>query len=179
MPILSSCNVDRCRTFLLPAIYVTCIHPSSWDYKAFFNMTNLMVWFILSFLIFFFAATGQVALVQSMGPGLYSSFTAIRIVGAVALSSLVLKESIRNRLEGIGLAVNVITITVYLIFLYKEESGVVTDGNSCDVVATELNSPDIEEKDSMKDSSPIKDNDRETDNSSPSRLEFQRLVKRK
>jgi len=171
------------RTFLLPALYVTCIHPSAWDYRAFFIPTNILIWFILSFLIFFFAATVQVALVQSIGPGLYSSFQAIRIVGAVALSSLILNETIRNSLEGLGIAVNIITMTIYLLFLYKEEWGDASgEGssnrkNSIETESKLLELSDIEEKNSMIDSHTGDDHEAET--SSPTKSEYHRLVKRK
>ena len=147
------------------------------------NPTNLMVWFTLTFLIFFLAATAQVSLVQSMGPGLYSSFTAIRIVGAVVLSSLVLHETLKNTLEALGVMINIVTMSIYLVFLYKDEWRVSNGGSMTRKNLIEYESKQVElhviSKDSMLGESASDEDDSQTDTLSLTKSDYHRLVKRK
>ena len=57
-------------------------------------------------------STGQMSLVHSMGPGMCSSLSAVRVLGSALLSAIWLKEPVCNWLEWLGLGIIVMTMTL-------------------------------------------------------------------
>jgi len=60
-----------------------------------------------------FASVLQVKLVRRLGPGFYSSWVAVRVVGSIVLSAYVLDEGIRGWLEWMGIGMMLITVSIY------------------------------------------------------------------
>lgn len=101
-----------CNT-LFPLLYTLLVNPSGW--KAFVCMTleSFCAWLTIAVLVYTIASASQMSLVRSVGPGVYSSFSAIRVVVSAWLSAIVLHEPVQDGLEWLGLMVIVITISVY------------------------------------------------------------------
>lgn len=66
-------------------------------------------------LVYTVGSSGQMSLVRSMGPALYSSLSAVRVLSSAMLSSMFLHEPVRNWLEWVGLLIAMITMTAYTI----------------------------------------------------------------
>jgi len=103
-------NVCNC---VFPLLYTLIVNPGGW--KAFQTMSwqSFGAWTTIAVLVYTIGSTGQMALVRSMGPGVYSSLGATRVLGSVALSALWLHEPVQNWLEWIGLLVIMCTMTLY------------------------------------------------------------------
>ena len=80
-----------------------------------------------------FASTLQIRLVRILGPGFYSSWVAIRVLGSMILSTIVLGEGISSWLEYVGVGLMLITVSIYLVETRKwmnnrkEESEISTE----------------------------------------------------
>ena len=112
--IVQTNNISNC---LFPFMYTIIQNPSSW--RAFryllFNPKSLLAWCTMSIGVYSFASTLQIRLVRQLGPGLYSSWVAIRVIASMILSSLILNERISSWLEWVGVGLMIVTISVYLV----------------------------------------------------------------
>lgn len=56
-----------------------------------------------------------IKLVRILGPGFYSSWVSVRVLGSIILSSLVLGEGMSSLLEYVGVALMIITVSIYIV----------------------------------------------------------------
>lgn len=103
-----------CNT-ILPLIYTLVTNPNGWLAFRYITIPSLFAWLILTVLVYTIGSTGQMSLVRTMGPGMYTSLSALRVLGSVFLSAVWLNEPVRNWLEWTGLVITMITMTVYTI----------------------------------------------------------------
>jgi len=112
--IVQTNNIFNC---VLPLLYTLITNPSSW--RAFrylpFTPKSLLSWCTISIGVYSFASTLQIRLVRILGPGFYSSWVSVRVLGSIILSSLVLGEGMSSLLEYIGVALMIITVSIYLV----------------------------------------------------------------
>ena len=64
--------------------------------------------------VYSFASTLQIRLVRNLGPGFYSSWVGVRVLGSMILSAYVLGEGIDSWLERAGAGLMIVTISFYL-----------------------------------------------------------------
>lgn len=112
--IVQTNNISNC---IIPLLYTLITNPSSW--RAFryllFTPKSLLAWCTISIGVYSFASTLQIRLVRILGPGFYSSWVAIRVLGSMTLSSVVLDEGISSWLEYAGVALMLITVSIYIV----------------------------------------------------------------
>ena len=75
----------------------------------------MIAWCTISIGVYSFASTLQIRLVRVLGPGFYSSWVAIRVLGSMILSSIFLGEGISSWLEYAGIALMLITVSIYIV----------------------------------------------------------------
>lgn len=103
-------NVCNC---IFPLIYTLVVNPGGWKAFQTMSLQSFGAWTTIAVLVYTIGSTGQMALVRSMGPGVYSSLGATRVLGSVVLSALWLHEPVQNWLEWIGLFIIMCTMTLY------------------------------------------------------------------
>jgi len=134
--IVQTNNISNC---IFPFIYTIIHNPSSW--RAFryliFTPKSLLAWCSMSIGVYSFASTLQIRLVRKLGPGFYSSWVAVRVLGSMILSTYILGEGVNSWLEWVGIGLMIVTISVYIVETRKwmdhrnetqEEGGIYGDG---------------------------------------------------
>lgn len=98
---------------VFPLLYTLFANPSGWN--AFRSMTweSFGAWLTVAVLVYTIGSTGQMALVREMGPAVYSSLSAVRVLGSAVLSAIWLNEPVRNWMEWLGLSLIMLTMTLY------------------------------------------------------------------
>lgn len=88
---------------------------SASPWTAFCDTTfkSFMAWVVVAVLVYTIGSMGQMSLVRSMGPGMYSSLGGIRVICSAFLSAICLNEPVTNWLEWFGLIILVVTMTAY------------------------------------------------------------------
>ena len=101
-----------CNT-VFPLLYTLFDNPRGWN--AFSSMTweSFGAWLIIAVLVYTIGSTGQMALVRGMGPAVYSSLGAVRVLGSAILSAFWLNEPVQNWMEWLGLSIIMCTMTLY------------------------------------------------------------------
>lgn len=112
-------------TIVIPLVYTLATDATVWLY--FLDLPDLPIkaiisWSAIGILVYFLGASMQVDLVRALSPGLYSSFEAIRVLGAVFLSTIWLHEPVNNWLEWLGILLTVGVITKYFKDLLKKDN---------------------------------------------------------
>ena len=130
--IVQTNNISNC---VLPLLYTLIANPFSW--RAFryllFTPKSLIAWCTISIGVYSFTSTLQIRLVRILGPGFYSSWVAIRVLGSMILSTIVLGEGISSWLEYVGVGLMLITVSIYIVETRKwmnnrkEESEISTE----------------------------------------------------
>ena len=112
--IVQTNNISNC---VFPLIYTLIQNPASWMAFHYLLTTpsSLLAWTTISIGVYSFASTRQIKLVRALGPGLYSSWVAIRVLGSMVLSALVLGEEVNNSLEWVGIFIMITTVSIYLV----------------------------------------------------------------
>ena len=107
-------NVSNC---VFPFIYTIIHNPLSWGSFKYliFTPKSMLAWTTISIGVYSFASKLQIQLVRKLGPGFYSSWVAIRVLGSMILSAFILDEKISNWLEWVGVGLMLVTISIYLI----------------------------------------------------------------
>jgi drug/metabolite transporter (DMT)-like permease len=102
---------------LIPLTYTLLVPDARSQWKAFqeTSVQSIVALLSIAVLVYTVGSTGQMSLVRKMGAGVYSSFSAIRVLGSVLFSSLFLGEPVQNWLEWLGLLVATLTMTLYTI----------------------------------------------------------------
>ena len=102
---------------IVPLAYTLLVPDARQKWRAFREPSTESIVALLSIavLVYTIGSTGQMSLVRNMGAGVYSSFSAIRVLGSVLFSSIFLGEPVQNWLEWIGLLVTTLTMTLYTI----------------------------------------------------------------
>lgn len=120
------CNV------IFPLAYTLLSNPAGW--KAFRHMSreSFLAWVTIAVFVYAIGSTGQMSLVRSMGPGMYSSLSAVRVLASALISAVWLNEPVRNWLEWLGLFITMVTMTLYTLASvdftsFREQSG--TEGS--------------------------------------------------
>lgn len=92
-------------------------NPSGWKAFRYLFITpkSLLAWCTISIGVYSFGLPAQVSMVQHIGPGFYSSFEGVRVLGSLILSALLLGEGLLNWLEWVGFGLVVVTMTVYIV----------------------------------------------------------------
>mmetsp|Transcript_9130 Transcript_9130/g.14053 ORF Transcript_9130/g.14053 Transcript_9130/m.14053 type:complete len:398 (-) Transcript_9130:1944-3137(-) len=103
-------NICNC---IFPLLYTLITNPQGWEAFDTMNLPSFGAWSTIAVLVYTIGSTGQMSLVRSMGPGMYSSLSATRVLGAALLSAIWLHEPVQNWLEWIGLFVIMGTMTLY------------------------------------------------------------------
>jgi len=106
-------QTNNACNFIFPLSYTLVTNPGGWEAYREMNLQSLAAWTIISVLVYTIGSTGQMSLVRSMGPGVYSSLGAIRVLGSAILSALWLNEPVQNWLEWSGLLIIMCTMTLY------------------------------------------------------------------
>jgi len=99
--------------FILPLLYTLITNPRGWEAFLVMNIQSFVAWITIAVLVYTIGSTVQMSLVRSMGPGMYSSLGATRVLGSAILSAICLHEPVQNWLEWIGLFVIMCTMTMY------------------------------------------------------------------
>ena len=101
-----------CNT-VFPLLYTLFANPRGWN--AFRSMTweSFGAWLIIAVLVYTIGSTGQMVLVRGMGPAVYSSLGAVRVLGSAVLSAVWLNEPVQNWMEWLGLSIIMCTMTLY------------------------------------------------------------------
>ncbi|KAL7529307.1 hypothetical protein ACHAXR_002889 [Thalassiosira sp. AJA248-18] len=112
--IVQTNNISNC---LFPFIYTIIHNPSSWTAFRYlvFTPKSLLAWCMMSIGVYSFASTVQIRLVRALGPGFYSSWVAVRVLGSLVLSTFILGEGINSWLEWVGIGLMIGTISVYIV----------------------------------------------------------------
>lgn len=107
-------NIPNC---VFPFIIATIHDPSGWKAFRYLFITpkSLLAWCTISIGVYSYGLPAQVSMVQNIGPGLYSSFEGVRVLGSLILSTLLLGEGLVNWIEWVGLGLVVVTMTVYIV----------------------------------------------------------------
>jgi drug/metabolite transporter superfamily protein YnfA len=107
----------------VPMIYVFLADPHAWHAFAHVQISSWLALGTIAILVYTIGSTTQMALIRSMGVGVYSSYSGVRVLGSVLLSSWILKEPVQNWLEWLGLTITTTTMTVYTIIssTHKED----------------------------------------------------------
>ncbi|KAL7525347.1 hypothetical protein ACHAWF_001318 [Thalassiosira exigua] len=107
-------NVSNC---LFPFVYTMIYDPSSRGAFRYLLVEpkSLLAWCTISVRVYSFASSLQVRLVRALGPGPYSSWSAVRVLGSMAPSAWVLGEGVRGQLEWAGAALMTATVSIYLL----------------------------------------------------------------
>mmetsp|Transcript_13673 Transcript_13673/g.28761 ORF Transcript_13673/g.28761 Transcript_13673/m.28761 type:complete len:428 (+) Transcript_13673:226-1509(+) len=107
-------NISNC---IFPLIYTLLQNPSSWRAFQYIlgNPRSLIAWLTMSILVYSLASSVQIRLVRKLGPGLYSSWVAVRVMGSILLSAIVLGEKVNSLLEWIGIGIMICTVSIYVV----------------------------------------------------------------
>ena len=101
-----------CNT-VFPILYTLIANPKGWIAFRYMNGPSFLAWITISVLVYTVASTGQMSLVRSMGPGMYSSLSAMRVLASALISAICLNEPVQNWLEWLGLFATMMTMTIY------------------------------------------------------------------
>jgi len=124
-------QVNNVFNTLIPALYsVTITDPSVWKAYSHASWASITALFSIVVLVYTIGSVGQMKLVRSMGPGVYSSFSGIRVLGSVVLSAWLLQEPVQNGLEWVGLCLTTVTMTFYTYALSNWEEKINNDNNN-------------------------------------------------
>ena len=107
-------------TLTVAAIVSLIAGPELWPRTTtniFTSAEDFCAWAFLTFGIFTAAALFQVVSVRKLGPGLYGSFSSVRVLVAVAGSYVMMAEPVKNWVEWSGILLIVFTMTAYLRYL--------------------------------------------------------------
>jgi len=82
--IVQTNNISNC---LFPFLYTIVYNPSSWGAFRYLMVSpkSLAAWCAMSIGTYVFVSVLQVKLVRRLGPGFYSSWVAVRVVGSIVL----------------------------------------------------------------------------------------------
>ena len=106
-------QTNNVSNFVFPLLHALLTNPEGWEaFRHIFVPQNSLSWLTIALLVYTIGSTGQMSLVRSMGPGMYSSLSAVRVLGSALLSAIWLKEPVRNWLEWLGLGIIVMTMTL-------------------------------------------------------------------
>lgn len=108
-------QVNNVFNTFVPMIYVFLADPHAWYAFAHMQIYSWLALGSIAILVYTIGSTTQMALIRSMGVGVYSSYSGVRVLGSVLLSSWILKEPVQNWLEWSGLAITTTTMTTYTI----------------------------------------------------------------
>ena len=118
--IVQANNFSNC---LFPFLYTLMVHPTGWRaYRYIFTLPNFAAWATIAVVVFTIGFTGQMSLVRSMGPAMYSSLSGTRILVSALLSAIFLAEPVKNWVEWVGLLIIMVTMTLYTISLLQDGS---------------------------------------------------------
>ena len=118
--IVQANNISNC---LFPFLYTLMVHPTGWRaYRYIFTLPNFAAWATIAVVVFTIGFTGQMSLVRSMGPAMYSSLSGTRILGSALLSAIFLAEPVKNWVEWVGLLIIMVTMTLYTVSLLQDSS---------------------------------------------------------
>ena len=106
-------QTNNACNFIFPLSYTLVTNPGGWQAYRKMSSQSVVAWTIISVLVYTIGSTGQMSLVRSMGPGMYSSLGATRVLGSAILSAMWLSEPVQNWLEWIGLLIIMCTMTLY------------------------------------------------------------------
>jgi len=126
-------QVNNIFNTLIPALYSVIItDPSVWKAYSHVSWQSLTAFFSISVLVYTIGGVSQMKLIRSMGPGVYSSFSGLGVLGSVVLSAWLLHEPVQNGLEWVGLCLTMVTMTVYTYALsnWEKKKKNTNDNNS-------------------------------------------------
>lgn len=101
-------------TILVPLILSLWTYPRNWLLLFQMSGTEFALWLFMSVGIFAIGGPAQVSLIRILGAGVYSSLSGVRVLGSVALSTLLLNEPVKNKMEWLGIVFTVGTISWYV-----------------------------------------------------------------
>ena len=107
-------------TLTVAALISLISSPEVWPRTTtgiFTSVQYFCAWAFLTFGIFTAAALFQVVSVRKLGPGLYGSFSSVRVLVAVVGSYVMMAEPVKNWMEWSGILLIVITMSAYLRYL--------------------------------------------------------------
>ena len=110
---------NGCTIVLGSVIVLVTMGTKGWE-DALVALRDPVVMFAflyLSIAIFTAGAYYQVEVIRVLGPGVYGTFSSLRVLVALALSYVCLNEGLKNAAEGVGIAGVVISLTVFMKFI--------------------------------------------------------------